>query len=108
MSNRDILKVQGIMRKGYGIIPKVPMQDKRLAPESKGLYAYFRSYAGKGTTAFPSRSKIINDMQMSNTGITNALTCSFSMLYNSYLEIDPHYTNQVRVDYARKAGEDWF
>ena len=65
MNNHDILKVQGIMRKGYGIIPKVPMQDKRLTPEAKGLYAYFRSYAGAGTTAFPGRNKIIDDMQMS-------------------------------------------
>ena len=47
------------------MIPKIPMQDKRLTPESKGLYAYFRSFAGKGTTAFPGRDRIIDDMQMS-------------------------------------------
>jgi len=52
------------MQKGYGIIPKLPMLDKRLTPEAKGIYAYFRSYAGAGTTAFPGRDKIIDDMQM--------------------------------------------
>lgn len=64
MPTQDILQVQGIMQKGYGIIPKLPMLDKRLTPEAKGIYAYFRSYAGAGTTAFPGRDKIIDDMQM--------------------------------------------
>ena len=39
--------------------------------------------------------------------INNKTAYLRTMLYNSYLEIDPHYTNQVRVDYAGKAGEDW-
>lgn len=60
----DILKVQGRMTMGYGIIPKMVMQDKRLTIEAKAIYAYFCSYAGAGTTAFPSRDKIIKDLQL--------------------------------------------
>ena len=60
----DILKVQGRMTKGYGIIPKMVMQDKRLTIEAKSIYAYFCSYAGAVTTAFPSRDKIVYDLQL--------------------------------------------
>jgi len=61
----DILQVQGINEKGFGIIPKLVMQDKRLTPQAKAIYAYFCSYAGAGRTAFPSRKKIISDLSMS-------------------------------------------
>ena len=30
-----------------------------------------------------------------------------TMLYNSYLEHDAHYVNQVEVDFARRANEDY-
>jgi len=61
----DILQVQGINEKGFGIIPKLVMQDKRLTAEAKAIYGYFCSYAGAGRTAFPSRNKIISDLGMS-------------------------------------------
>ena len=93
MNNHDILKVQGIMRKGYGIIPKVPMQDKRLTPESKGLYAYFRSYAGAGTTAFPGRNKIIDDMQMSKHRYYKHLNI---LVQYGYLHIEQTTDNKGR------------
>jgi len=63
----DILQVQGINSKGFGIIPKLVMQDKRLTTEAKAIYSYFCSYAGAGKTAFPSRSKIISDLGMSKS-----------------------------------------
>lgn len=61
----DVLQVQGRMTLGYGIIPKLAMQDQRLTIEAKAIYAYFCSYAGAGTTAFPSRSKILYDLKIS-------------------------------------------
>ena len=61
----DILQVQGINSKGFGVIPKLVMQDKRLTPQAKAIYAYFCSYAGAGRTVFPSRSKIIVDLGIS-------------------------------------------
>ena len=63
-TNPDILKVQGRMTRGYGIIPKIPMQDQRLTIEAKAIYSYFCSYAGAGTSAFPSRDKILYDLQI--------------------------------------------
>ena len=61
-NNSDILKVIGINSKGYGNIPKLVMQDRRLTPEAKCIYGYFASYAGAGSSAFPSVSKILYDL----------------------------------------------
>lgn len=58
----DILRVEGINCKGYGIIPKAVMLDQRLTIQAKAIYAYFRSFAGAGTVAFPSVSKICYDL----------------------------------------------
>ena len=63
----DILQVQGINEKGFGIIPKLVMQDKRLTAEAKAIYSYFCSYAGAGKTAFPGRNKIVSDLGMSKS-----------------------------------------
>lgn len=41
------------------------MQDRRLTVESKAIYAYICSFAGAGTTAFPSRDKILGDLKIS-------------------------------------------
>lgn len=60
----NILEVQGIHAKGFGTIPKIVMQDRRLKPTAKAIYAYFCSYAGAGSTAFPSVNKIVYDLNM--------------------------------------------
>ena len=60
----DELKVEGIKYKGYGILPKYVMIDPDLTIEAKGIYAYFCSFAGSGNTAFPSRDKIVSDLQI--------------------------------------------
>lgn len=59
---QDKIIMQGINSKGFGIIPKLVMQDRRLTIQAKAIYAYFCSYAGNGETAFPSRNKIFFDL----------------------------------------------
>lgn len=59
---QDKIIMQGINSKGFGIIPKLVMQDRRLTIQAKAIYAYFCSYAGNGETAFPSRDKIFFDL----------------------------------------------
>ncbi|SHK47545.1 helix-turn-helix domain-containing protein [Paramaledivibacter caminithermalis] len=61
----NILKIEGVKAKGFGIIPKIAMQDDRLSIEAKAIYSYFCSYAGAGTTAFPSIEKIVKDLKIS-------------------------------------------
>jgi hypothetical protein len=61
----DFIQVQGINSLGFGIIPKLVMQDKRLTIQAKAIYSYFCSYAGAGRTAFPGREKIVSDLKIS-------------------------------------------
>ena len=61
---QDKLITQGINSKGFGTIPKILMQDKRIHVTAKAIYAYFCSYAGGGETAFPSRDKICDDLNI--------------------------------------------
>ena len=55
----DELRTQGILSRGYGILPKYPMLDEDLTLEAKGIYALFCSYAGSGNTAFPGWQRIV-------------------------------------------------
>lgn len=60
----DVLKLEGVMSKGYGIIPKLVMMDQDLSIEAKAIYSYIASYAGNGDSAFPSIKKICYDLQI--------------------------------------------
>ena len=60
----DLLVVEGINAKGFGNLPKVVMFDLDLTIEAKAIYAYFCSFAGRGSTAFPGRDKILFDLQV--------------------------------------------
>jgi len=61
----DVLQVDGVKANGFGIIPKLAMQDSRLTIEAKAIYSYFCSFAGAGSTAFPSVKKICFDLNIS-------------------------------------------
>ena len=61
----DILQVEGINSKGFGIAPKLVMLDERLSIGSKAVYCYFSCYAGAGKIAFPRVTKIIADLNIS-------------------------------------------
>ena len=60
----DLLRIEGVNAKGYGCIPKAVMKDRRLTLYAKAIYAYFRSYAGSGNRAFPSRATILYGLQI--------------------------------------------
>lgn len=60
----DILQVEGINSRGFGTIPKLVMQDKRMSAQAKAIYAYFCSFAGAGATAFPRQTKITADLAL--------------------------------------------
>ena len=60
----DEIRIEGINYKGFGIIPKLVMFDTNLSIESKGIYAYFCSFAGSGRTAFPGRDLILADLHI--------------------------------------------
>ena len=61
----DILRTSGIKSKGFGITPKYAMLDTDLTIQTKGIYAYFCSFTGRGNCAFPGRDRILKDLQLS-------------------------------------------
>ena len=61
MEKQNKLDVKGVMSEGYGIIPKKVMRDKDLSIDAKAIYAFIASYAGAGSTSFPSVN-LITDM----------------------------------------------
>ena len=79
----DKLLVVGIDEKGYGKIYKLVMRDRDLPLTSKALYAYFCSYCGSGTTAFPSRDKIMSDLHFAKNTYTKHLN---NLLTKKYLK----------------------
>jgi len=87
----DILQIQGINSKGFGTIPKLVMQDRRLTTEAKAIYGYFASYAGGGRTAFPGTDKIISDLGMSR-----------SRYYKHFQQLVRH--GYIKTEQERKRG----
>lgn len=80
----NILEVEGVNAKGYGVLPQSVMFDRDLSVESKAIYAYFVSYTGAGRTIFPKRETILFDLKMSK----NAFYKHFNPLVkNGYIKI---------------------
>ena len=56
---------EGIMKNGYGFIPKLIMRDKDLSIEAKAIYSYLSSYTGAGHIAYPSVSLMCGELKIS-------------------------------------------
>ena len=54
-----------VQEDGYGLIPQKIMRDKNLTAEAKAIYSYLCSFAGAGTTAFPSVDLMCKELNMS-------------------------------------------
>lgn len=61
----DEIKMQGVLEKGYGIMPKMVAKDRELSIEAKAIYAYLTSYCGGGSTAYPPLEMILDDLKIS-------------------------------------------
>lgn len=63
---KDVNRVisSGLKAGGYGMLPRLVMQDGRLWPKAKLVYAYLASYAGAGCVAFPSNQMVIAELQL--------------------------------------------
>lgn len=77
----DGLKIVGIDEKGYGKIYKIVMRDPTIPLTAKAIYAYFCSYAGAGSTIFPSREKIMRDLHLAKNTFTKYLNCLIEAKY---------------------------
>lgn len=93
----DVLEVEGINARGFGMISKLLMQDRRLTPEAKCVYSYFCSYAGSGSQAFPSISLILYHLGMSKDRYYRhlALLKEFGYIKTTQVKIDGKYSRTI-------------
>lgn len=54
--------MHNINERGYGFIPKLVMQDRRLSIFAKAIYAYYCSYSSGGATLFPTQNRVMADL----------------------------------------------
>lgn len=64
MSDQLNFGKDSIYKEGYGIVAKLVMRNKELSPEAKAIYSYICSFAGSGTTAFPSAELMMHELNL--------------------------------------------
>lgn len=69
----DVLRHEGILAKGYGLLPKYTMLDRELSLGAKTIYAFLCSLAGNGTTAYPSVETIKSYLGIGETAYSAQL-----------------------------------
>lgn len=65
IDERNLLQLDALLSHGYGLSPQLVMRSKGLSIEAKALYGYLSSFAGAGDTAFPSTSRILEELDIS-------------------------------------------
>lgn len=68
IDERNLLRLDALLSHGYGLSPQLVMRSKGLSIEAKALYGYLSSFAGAGDTAFPSTSRILEELDISKNG----------------------------------------
>ncbi len=65
MAEINGVKYEGILAKGFGLIPRMLTRDKDLSIEAKAIYAYLAAFAGNNNEAFPSVELICSELNIS-------------------------------------------
>ena len=65
IDERNLLQLDALLSHGYGLSPQLVMRSKGLSIEAKALYGYLSSFTGAGDTAFPSTSRILEELDIS-------------------------------------------
>lgn len=65
MAEINGVKYEGILAKGFGLIPRMLTRDKDLSIEAKAIYAYLAAFAGNNNEAFPSVELICAELDIS-------------------------------------------
>ena len=90
----DMLIMENVKVQGFGTVPKLVMLDTRLTAQAKAIYSYFASFAGAGATAFPRRTTITRDLNLSPA----AYYSHFNLLLDcGYLTVE-HRKNNGKFD----------
>lgn len=102
----EVLRIKGVMAKGYGIICKFPMTDPDLSLSAKAVYAMVCSTAGSDRSTFPSRDKITGSLKIGKDKCTAAMR---ELTAQGYLSVsrrslpNGQYTsNEYTIEYNPK------
>ena len=87
----DMLVFENVAVKGFGTVPKLVMLDVRLSAQAKAIYAYFASFAGAGTTAFPRRSTVMRELGIKSTN--TYYKHLEQLMEHSYLSVEQQKSN---------------
>lgn len=60
-----VIRNQGLEALGYGMISKIPMQDRRIHIISKSVYAYLCALAGAGNQTLQARDLLLQELNLS-------------------------------------------
>ena len=85
------MESNGILSKGYGIVPKLVMLQGSVSIDAKALYAYFCAYAGDSFSCYPPRSKILNDLGFSPATYYSYLQ---ELQEGGYIDVKKHKTSR--------------
>lgn len=77
----ELLRMEGVMAKGFGCVAKYAMHDQSISATAKGLYAYLCSLSGGGTITYPRRDNILIALKLSKTTYYKALSSLIEVGY---------------------------
>ena len=92
-ANNEII-LEGVLTKGYGIMPKMIVLDKNLSIEAKAIYAFLTSFGGNGNAPFPSVETIIKYLSISENRFYKYRK---ELINNGYIEVKPRYDKNKRI-----------
>lgn len=84
IEENNTLAFGGLLKYGYGLIPKVVMINKDLTPKTKALYAYFCVYTGAGQTSFPKKQYTLHHLNISDSTYQKCLN---SLISENYIKV---------------------
>lgn len=88
--SRETISVKGIRAAGYGMIPRMVMEDQRISAKAKALYAYLAGYTGGGKTAFPEIKKTLYHLHISRN---TYFTLMKELVEVNYVEVEQRHEN---------------
>lgn len=86
----ETISVKGIRAAGYGMIPRMVMEDQRISAKAKALYAYLAGYTGGGKAAFPEVRKTLYYLHLSRN---TYFTLIKELVDVNYIEVEQRHVN---------------
>ena len=97
-TNADIIKIEGIKAKGFGVVPKVVMRDRSLSIAAKAIYAFFCSLAGRGDCVYPGRDTILSSLRISKSSYYDGL---HELIEQGYITVEQENVGGKGIGFRR-------